>query len=121
MEQIVRTISFAREVVELGRHRGDRVPERVRGRVRPTARVIKQFARSARPAPPRGVNDLTDRELDVFRLIARGLSNAEIGLELYISEATVKTHMTHILQKLNLRDRVQVVVLAHETGLLDAD
>jgi orotate phosphoribosyltransferase-like protein len=54
----------------------------------------------------------------VFRLIARGLSNAEIGQELYISDATVKTHITHILQKLNLRDRVQAVVLAHESASL---
>ena len=55
----------------------------------------------------------------MFRLIARGLSNAEIGRELYISDTTVKTHITHILQKLDLRDRVQAVVLAHETGLFD--
>ena len=56
----------------------------------------------------------------MFRLIARGLSNAEIGQELYISDTTVKTHITHILQKLDLRDRVQAVVLAHETGLFDS-
>ena len=71
------------------------------------------------PAPPRQLDDLTERELDVFRLIARGLSNAEIGRELYISDTTVKTHITHILQKLNLRDRVQAVVLAYQTGLFD--
>ncbi|MGH3084009.1 MAG: response regulator [Gaiellaceae bacterium] len=86
-----------------------------------TKRVIKQFTRVSRPAPPRELEDLTERELDVFRLIARGLSNAEIGQELYISDTTVKTHITHILQKLNLRDRVQAVVLAYETGLFDAD
>ena len=57
----------------------------------------------------------------MLRLIARGLSNAEIGQELYIGDATVKTHITHILQKLNLRDRVQAVVLAHETRLFAAD
>jgi DNA-binding NarL/FixJ family response regulator len=86
-----------------------------------TKRVIKQFTRIPQPAPPRELEDLTERELDVFRLIARGLSNAEIGEELYISETTVKTHITHILQKLNLRDRVQAVVLAYETGLFEAD
>jgi DNA-binding NarL/FixJ family response regulator len=86
-----------------------------------TKRVIKQFARAPQPAPPRELEDLTQRELDVFRLIARGHSNAEIGQELYISETTVKTHITHILQKLNLRDRVQAVVLAYETGIFDAD
>jgi DNA-binding NarL/FixJ family response regulator len=86
-----------------------------------TRRVIKQFTRVPHPAPPRQVNDLTERELDVFRLIARGLSNAEIGRELYISDTTVKTHITHILQKLSLRDRVQAVVLAYQTGLFDAD
>ncbi len=86
-----------------------------------TKRVIKQFMRIPRPAPPKQLDDLTERELDVFRLIARGLSNVEIGRELYISDTTVKTHITHILQKLNLRDRVQAVVLAHETGLFDTD
>jgi DNA-binding NarL/FixJ family response regulator len=86
-----------------------------------TKRVITQFTRAPRPTPPPGIQELTERELDVFRLIARGLSNAEIGAELYISDTTVKTHITHILQKLDLRDRVQAVVLAHETGLFDRD
>jgi DNA-binding NarL/FixJ family response regulator len=86
-----------------------------------TKRVIKRFARMPQAAPPKGLDELTERELDVFRLIARGLSNAEIGQELYISDTTVKTHITHILQKLALRDRVQAVVLAYETGLFDPD
>ena len=86
-----------------------------------TKRVIERFTRTPRPAPPKAVDELTERELDVFRLIARGLSNAEIARELYISDTTVKTHITHILQKLDLRDRVQAVVLAHETGLFDTD
>jgi DNA-binding NarL/FixJ family response regulator len=86
-----------------------------------TKRVIKQFTRIPQPAPSKGLDDLTERELDVFRLIARGLSNTEIGGELYISDTTVKTHITHILQKLNLRDRVQAVVLAYETGVFDTD
>jgi DNA-binding NarL/FixJ family response regulator len=85
-----------------------------------TKRVIKQFTRIPRPEPPRQLDELTERELDVFRLIARGLSNAEIARELYISDPTVKTHITHILMKLNLRDRVQAVVLAYETGLFDS-
>jgi DNA-binding NarL/FixJ family response regulator len=82
-----------------------------------TKRVIKQFSRLPRPEPPPQFDELTERELDVFRLVARGLSNGEIARELYISDTTVKTHITHILMKLNLRDRVQAVVLAHETGL----
>jgi len=86
-----------------------------------TKRVIKRFTRIPYRAPPRQLDDLTERELDVFRLIARGHSNAEIGRELYISETTVKTHITHMLMKLNLRDRVQAVVLAYETGLFDSD
>ncbi len=84
-----------------------------------TQRVIRRFTRLARPASPRGFDELTEREVDVFRLMARGRSNSEIGDELFISETTVKTHVTHILQKLQLRDRVQAVVLAHEAGLLD--
>jgi DNA-binding NarL/FixJ family response regulator len=86
-----------------------------------TKRVIAQFSRISRPAPPREFDELSDRERDVFRLIARGLSNAEIGQELYISETTVKTHVTHILAKLGLRDRVQAVVLAYQSGLVGPD
>jgi DNA-binding NarL/FixJ family response regulator len=85
-----------------------------------TKRVIQQFTRLPRPAPPKELDELSDREREVFRLIARGLSNSEIGHELYIGETTVKTHITHILQKLDLRDRVQAIVLAYETGLFDA-
>jgi DNA-binding NarL/FixJ family response regulator len=86
-----------------------------------TKRVIRQFARVARPAPPDELGELTAREREVFLLLARGLSNAEIGQELYITDTTVKTHITHVLSKLGLRDRVQAVVLAHRCGLLDAD
>ena len=85
-----------------------------------TRRVIEKFAATARPAPPKELDELSDRERDVFRLIAQGMSNAEIGQELFISETTVKTHVTHILGKLGLRDRVQAVVLAHQTGFVDA-
>ncbi len=84
-----------------------------------TSRVIKQFTRMPQASPPKQLEDLTEREVDVFRLIVRGLSNAEIGQELYISDTTVKTHITHILQKLDLRDRVQAVVLAYQTGLFE--
>ena len=86
-----------------------------------TKRVIREFARTPRPAPPKAVAELSERERDVFRQIARGLSNAEIGRELFISETTVKKHVTHILAKLGLRDRVQVVVLAYQTGLFEAE
>ena len=81
-----------------------------------TKRVIKQFGRLPRPETPKELDELSERELEVFRLIAQGLSNSEIAQELFISETTVKTHVTHILQKLNLRDRVQAVVLAYQTG-----
>jgi DNA-binding NarL/FixJ family response regulator len=86
-----------------------------------TKRVIQKFAHMPRPAPPKGLDELSERELDVFRLMARGLSNGEIAQELFISETTVKTHVTHVLQKLNLRDRVQAVVLAHQTGVFEAE
>jgi DNA-binding NarL/FixJ family response regulator len=85
-----------------------------------TKRVIQKFARTPRPDPPKQLEELSERERDVLRLMSNGLSNAEIGKELYISETTVKTHVTHILQKLNLRDRVQAVVLAYQTGLFEA-
>ena len=73
-----------------------------------------------RPVPTSHPRRVTERELEVFRLIARGLSNAEIGRELYISDTTVKTHITHIPMKLSLRDRVQAVVLAYAMGLFDS-
>ncbi len=82
-----------------------------------TKRVIRQFTRIPRPAPPKELSELTERELEILRLIATGLSNAEIGRTLFIGETTVKTHVTHILQKLGLRDRVQAVVLAYQARL----
>jgi DNA-binding NarL/FixJ family response regulator len=86
-----------------------------------TKRVIERFARIPRPEPPKGFDELTAPEREILRLLASGLSNAEIAQELYISETTVKTHVTHILQKLELRDRVQAVVLAYQTGLFETD
>ena len=87
-----------------------------------TRRLIEQFVR--RPPPTAGapatLSELSERELEVLRLIARGLSNGEIARSLFVSEATVKTHVTHILTKLTLRDRVQAVVLAYESGLVQA-
>jgi DNA-binding NarL/FixJ family response regulator len=82
-----------------------------------TKRVIRQFSRLPRPTPPPEFGELTSREEEVFRLVAAGLSNAEIAAALFISDTTVKTHITHILQKLHLRDRVQAVVLAYHSGL----
>src|SRR3954469_8172232 len=84
-----------------------------------TKRLIQEFARAtpATPEPPRGLDELTARELEVFKLVARGLSNAEVAQELIVSETTVKTHVARVLMKLGLRDRVQAVVLAYESGV----
>jgi RNA polymerase sigma factor (sigma-70 family) len=80
--------------------------------------VIDKFTQIPRRDAPKALDELTERELEVFRLIAQGLSNREIAQELYISETTVKTHVTRVLQKLDLRDRVQAVVLAYRSGVL---
>jgi DNA-binding NarL/FixJ family response regulator len=85
-----------------------------------TKRLIHEFALSApsrREAPP-ALDDLTPRELEVFTLIARGMSNAEIADDLVVSETTVKTHVARVLMKLGVRDRVQAVVLAYESGVV---
>ncbi len=86
-----------------------------------TRRVIEQFLtrQPSHGRPPAELSELTARELEVLRLLARGLSNAEIAGELYVSETTVKTHVAHVLQKCRLRDRVQAVVLAYESGLVE--
>lgn len=88
---------------------------------RVTRRLLDRFAnlpsQTAHATPPR-LDALTTRELDVLRTLARGLSNAEIGRELGIGETTVKTHIAHILDKFQLRDRVQAVVLAYDCGLV---
>lgn len=82
-----------------------------------TQRLVERFAeQEAAPGVPEQLALLTERELDVLRLISRGLSNAEIAAEMVVAETTVKTHVARILAKLGVRDRVQLVVLAYETG-----
>jgi DNA-binding NarL/FixJ family response regulator len=84
-----------------------------------TRRVIEEFARGSPPARvPARVSSLTDREREVLELVARGASNAEVAAQLVVSEATVKTHVARILAKLELRDRVHIVVFAYEHGLV---
>jgi DNA-binding NarL/FixJ family response regulator len=86
-----------------------------------TKRLVERFVR--RPPPDKvrleRFEELTDRELEVLQLVTRGMSNAEIGERLYLSEATIKTHLTRILSKLGVRDRVQAVVLAYESGIVE--
>ena len=85
-----------------------------------TRRLVERYVHTAPSAPPPALDELTPRELEVLRLVARGLSNAEISAQLVVSEHTTKTHVARILQKLDLRDRVQAVVLAYESGLVRA-
>ena len=86
-----------------------------------TRRVIKQFTKLPPRTPPTGFDELTSREHEVLQLLAQGLSNAEIGTQLYIGETTVKTHVTRVLQKLDVRDRAQAIVVAYRAGLVDED
>ena len=86
-----------------------------------TRRLLDMYATrlpSGEDAPPQALGSLTEREVEVLRLVARGLSNAEIAAELFVSETTVKTHVGHVLTKLRLRDRVQAAVYAYESGLV---
>ena len=86
-----------------------------------TRRLIEEFAKRPVPsAPPPQLASLTGREVEVLKLVSRGLSNAEIARQLFVGEGTVKTHVSHLLTKLQLRDRVQAVVAAYESGLVQA-
>jgi DNA-binding NarL/FixJ family response regulator len=85
-----------------------------------TRRLVEKYLRRPRPGAqtPTALDSLTDRELDVLRLVARGRSNQQIAETLFLGESTIKTHLTHLFAKLGLRDRAQAVVLAYETGLI---
>jgi DNA-binding NarL/FixJ family response regulator len=83
-----------------------------------TRRLIEEFTALQPVELPAALNDLTPRELEIFRLVAKGLSNTEIAAQLIIGETTVKTHVARLLSKLDLRDRIQAVVLAYETGIV---
>jgi DNA-binding NarL/FixJ family response regulator len=85
-----------------------------------TRRLLDKFARSlpGRQPAPASLSTLTEREVEVLRLLASGLSNAELSERLFVSEATVKTHVSSLLRKLEVRDRVQAVILAYEAGLV---
>ena len=85
-----------------------------------TRRVIEDYAQRLAPNKnPAGLDQLTDRELEVLRLLATGKSNAELARHLYLGEGTVKTHVSHVLRKLGLRDRVQAVIFAYEHHLVE--
>jgi DNA-binding NarL/FixJ family response regulator len=86
-----------------------------------TRRLIEEFARHPGPAArsSKRLSELTERELEVLKQVARGHSNAEIAANLHVAETTVKTHVAHLLDKLDLRDRVQAVIVAYEAGLMD--
>ena len=84
-----------------------------------TRQLLEEFGKSPSPRKDHpGIADLTERETEVLKQMARGLSNAEMAAELFVSEATIKTHVSHILTKLDLRDRVQAVVAAYESGVV---
>jgi DNA-binding NarL/FixJ family response regulator len=86
-----------------------------------TRRLIEEFAKRPEPSAkkPKELESLTERELEVLREVARGLTNSEIATKLHVSETTIKTHVAHLLDKLDLRDRVQAVILAYEAGLIE--
>jgi DNA-binding NarL/FixJ family response regulator len=102
---IVRAVEIA--------HRGDALLDPA-----VTARVVAEFAGRPETRPPAGFEELTEREVEVLGLVARGRTNGQIADDLFVSEATVKTHVGRILLKLGLRDRVQVVIAAYEAGLV---